>query len=161
MLRWFLLYNNVNQPQYTYIPLLLNLPSIHPGHHRAPSWVSCVTQLLHATYFALGSIYISCATLLIHPTSVQFTCSVVSSSLRPHGLQHARAPCPSPTPRVYPNSCPLSLWCHPTISSSVVLFSSCPHSFPSIRVFSNESVLCIRWPNYWSFRFSICPSNEY
>jgi len=58
MLCWLLPYNNVNQPQYTYIPLLLNLPSVHLGHHRAPSWVSCVTQLLHATYFALGSIYI-------------------------------------------------------------------------------------------------------
>ena len=52
-------------------------------------------------------------------------------TLRPHGLQHARPPCPSPTPRVYSNSCPLSRWCHPTISSSVVPFSSCPQSFPA------------------------------
>ena len=52
-------------------------------------------------------------------------------SLRPHGLQHARPPCPSPTPRVYSNSCPLSGWCHPTISSSVIPFSSCRQSFPS------------------------------
>ena len=57
--------------------------------------------------------------------------SVMSNSLRPHGLQHARPPCPSPTPRVYSNSCPLSLWCHPTISSSVVPFSSCLQSFPA------------------------------
>ena len=56
--------------------------------------------------------------------------SVVSNSLRPHGLQHARPPCPSPTPRVYPNSRPLSQWCHPTISSSVIPFSSCLQSFP-------------------------------
>ena len=63
--------------------------------------------------------------------SVQFSCSVVSDSLRPHGLQHARPPCPSPTSRVYSNSCPLSRWCHPTISSSVVPFSSCPQSFPA------------------------------
>ena len=63
--------------------------------------------------------------------SVQFNCSVVSDSLRPHGLQDARLPCPSPTPRVYPNSCPLSRWCHPTISSSVVPFSSCPQSLPA------------------------------
>ena len=56
--------------------------------------------------------------------SVQFNHSVVSDSLRPHGLQHARPPCPSPTPRVYSNSCPLSRWCHPTISSSVIPFSS-------------------------------------
>ena len=57
--------------------------------------------------------------------------SVVSNSLQPHGLQHARPPCPSPTARVCPNPCPLSLWCHPTISSSVVPFSSCPQSFPA------------------------------
>ena len=64
-------------------------------------------------------------------SSVQFSSSVVSDSLRPHGLQHARPPCPSPTPGVYPNPCPLSQWCHPTISSSVVPFSSCPQSFPA------------------------------
>ena len=63
--------------------------------------------------------------------SVQFSYSVVSDSLRPHGLQHARPPCPSPTARVYPNSCPSSQWCHPTISSSVVPFSSCLQSFPA------------------------------
>ena len=60
-----------------------------------------------------------------------FSLSVVSHSLWSHGLQHARPPCPSPTPRVYPNSCPLSQWCHPTISSSVVSFSSCVQSFPA------------------------------
>ena len=64
-------------------------------------------------------------------SSVQFSCSVVSDSLWPHGLQHARPPCPLPTPRVYSNSCPLSQWCHPTISSSVVPFSSCLQSFPA------------------------------
>ena len=61
---------------------------------------------------------------------VPFSCSVVSDSLGPHGPQHARPPCPSPTPGVYPNSCPLSRWCHPTISSSVVPFS-CLQSFPA------------------------------
>ena len=60
-----------------------------------------------------------------------FSCSVVSDSLRPHGLQHTRPPCPSSTPKVYSNSCPLSWWCHPTISSSVVPFFSCPQSFPA------------------------------
>ena len=65
----------------------------------------------------------------------QFSCSVVSSSLKPHGLQHARPPCPSPTPGVYSNSCPLSQWCHPTISSSVVPFSSCLQSFPASESF--------------------------
>ena len=62
--------------------------------------------------------------------SVQFSHSVLSDSLRPHGLQHARPPCPSPMPRVYSNSCPLSWWCHSTVSSSVVPFSSCPQSLP-------------------------------
>ena len=153
-------------------------------------------------------------------SSVQFSYSVMSSSLRPHGPQHTRPPCPSPTPGVYPNSCPLSQWCHPTISSSVSPFSSCPQAFlasesvpiswlfatpwtaahqaslsinnsqtllklvsidsvmptnhlilccpllllpsifPSIRVFSDESVFPTRWPKFqlqrhsfqWTFR---------
>ena len=70
--------------------------------------------------------------------SVQFSRSVVSDSLRPHEPQHARTPCPSPTPGVYPNSCPLSRWCHLTISSSVIPLSSCLQSFPTS----------------WSFRMS-------
>ena len=80
--------------------------------------------------------------------------------MQPHGLQHARPPCPSPTPGVYSNSCLLSRWCHPTISSSVIPFSSHLPVFRSIRVFSNESVLHIRWPNYWSLSFNVSPSNE-
>ena len=64
-------------------------------------------------------------------SSVQFSCSVVSKSLRPHESLHARPPCPSPTPGIHPNSCPLSRWCHPAISSSVVPFFSCPQSFPA------------------------------
>ena len=64
-------------------------------------------------------------------SSVQFSCLVISDSLRPYELQHTRPPCSSPTPRVYPDSCPLSQWCHLTISSSVILFSSCPQSFPA------------------------------
>ena len=67
--------------------------------------------------------------------SVQFSHSVVSDSLRPHESQHARPPCPSPTPRVYSNSCPSSRWCHPAISSSVIPFSSCPQSLPSSESF--------------------------
>ena len=154
--------------------------------------------------------------------SDQFSRSVMSNSLWPHGLQHARPPCPSSTPGVYPNSCLLSQWHYPTISSSVVpffclqsflasvQFSSVqllsrvrlfatpwiaahqaslsitnsqsllklmsiesvmpsnhlilchplllpPSIFPSITVFSNESVLCIRWPKYWTFSFRISP----
>ena len=64
-------------------------------------------------------------------SSVQFSHSVVSDSLWPHELQHSRPPCPSPTPGVYPNSCPFSWWCHLIISSSVIPFSSCPQSFPA------------------------------
>ena len=65
-----------------------------------------------------------------HWNSIQLSCSVVSKSLRPHGLQHTRLPCPTPTPRACSNLCPLSWWCHPTISSSVILFS-CLQSFPA------------------------------
>ena len=68
---------------------------------------------------------------LLNRTSVQFNHSVMSDCLQPHETQHARPPCPSPTPGVYPNPCPLSRWCHPTISSSVIPFSSCPQSLPA------------------------------
>ena len=85
----------------------------------------------------------------------------MSHSLQLYELQRARPPCPIPTPESYSDSCPLSRWCHPTISFSVVPYSSCLQLFPTIRVFSNESVLPIRWPKYWSFSFSINPSNEY
>ena len=88
----------------------------------------------------------------------QFSHSIVSDSLRPHESQHARPPCPSPTPRVHSDSRPSSQWCHPAISSSVIPFSSCPQSLPA-SVFSNESTLHMRWPKYCSFSFSIIPSN--
>ena len=89
-----------------------------------------------------------------------FSRSVVSNSLQPHGLQHTRLPCPSPSPGICSNSCPLSQWCH---SNHLILCHPLllPSIFPSIRAFSNESALCIRWPKYWSFSFSISPSNEY
>ena len=93
-------------------------------------------------------------------STVQFTRSVISDFLRPHGLQHAKPPCPSPTPGAYSNSCPLNWWCHPTSSSSVVPFFSHLQSFPESGSFQ-ESVFHIRWPKYWSFSFSISPSNEY
>ena len=92
--------------------------------------------------------------------SDQISCSVMSDSLRSRESQHARPPCPSPTPRVYSNSCPLSWWCHPTISSSFVPFSSHLQSSPASGSFQ-MSVLCIRWPKYWSFSFSIRPSSGY
>ena len=93
-------------------------------------------------------------------SSVKFNHLVMSYSLWPHKPEHARPPCLSPTPRVHPNSCPLCRWCHPTISSSCHPLLR-PSIFPSIRVFSNESALCIRWPKYWSFSFSISPTNEH
>ena len=85
----------------------------------------------------------------------------MSDSFRLHGLQLPRLPCPSPTPGVYSNSCPSSQGSHPTISSSVIPFLFPPLIFSSIRVFSHESVLRIWWAKYWSFSFSISPSNEY
>ena len=89
--------------------------------------------------------------------SVQFSSVAQSDSLRPHGMQHARLPCPSPTPRA---SCPSNQWCPLTILSSVIPFSSHLQSFPA-SIFSKVSVLHIRWPKYWSFSFSISPPNEY
>ena len=83
-------------------------------------------------------IFISTLYLYFYPTvrsvqfsSVQFSLKVILDSLWPHESQHARPPCPSPTPRVYPNSCPSNRWCHLTISSSVIPFSSCPQSLPA------------------------------
>ena len=97
-------------------------------------------------------------TTLMAESEVKWSFSVVSDCLQPHGLQHARLLCPSPSPRVCTNSCLLSRWwppnhlilCHPLLLPSI---------FPSIRVFSSELALRIRWPKYWSFSFS--PSNEY
>ena len=98
--------------------------------------------------------------LLFQFSSVQFSHSVVSDSLQPHELQHARPPRPSPTPAVHSDSRSSSQWCHPAISSSVVPFSSCPQSLPA-SAFFNESTLHIRWSKYWSFSFSIIPSKEH
>ena len=104
-------------------------------------------------YIKVNQLYIS---------SVQFSCSVVADFLWPHGLQHASVPCPSPTPGACSNSCPMSQWFH--LPSSHLIFCCTlllpPSICPSFRVFSNESVLCIRWQQYWSFTFIISPSNE-
>ena len=102
--------------------------------------------------------------------SVQFSHSVMSDSFWPHGLQHSRLPCPSPTPRAYSNSCPSSQWCHPTISSSIVPFSSCPQFFPasgsfpmsqffasggqSIRVSASASVLLMNIQDWFPLGFT-------
>ena len=93
-------------------------------------------------------------------SSVQFSCSVVSNSLRPHESQHAGPPCPSPTPGVHSDSRPSSQWCHPAtfiLCRPLLLLPPIP---PSSRVFSNESTLRMRWPKYWSFSFSVIPSKE-
>ena len=84
----------------------------------------------------------------------------MSDSLRTHEQQQTRLPCPSQTPGVYPKLCPLSWWCHQTISSCYPLLLL-PPIFPSIRIFSDKSALHIRCPKYWSFSFSISPSNEH
>ena len=89
--------------------------------------------------------------------SVQFSHSVMSDSLWPHSLQHARLHCPSTTPGVYLNSCPLSQWCHPTISSSVIPFSS-SFNFSQHQGFFHESIFCIRWSKYWK-KASVLPMN--
>ena len=92
--------------------------------------------------------------------SVQFSCSVVSDSLRPHGPQHARPPCPLPTPRVYSNSCLLNWWCHPTISYSVVLFSSCLQSFPASGSFQMSQLFISGGPRIGvSASTSLLPMN--
>ena len=99
---------------------------------------------------------------MISISSVQFSRSVVSDSLWPHESQHTRPPCSSPTPGVYPNSCPSSWWCHPPnhliLCHPLLLL---PSIFGSITVSSNESVLHMRWPKYWSFSFNISPSKEH
>ena len=102
-----------------------------------PNWTSLLWQLTCRCYFILSFFYIKKYLHLIlmscvgKGNSVQFSRSVVSDSLWPRELQHTRPPCLSPTPRVHPNPCPLSQWCHPAISSSVVPFSSCLQSFPA------------------------------
>ena len=136
------------------LPLLQNFPSSLFGElvllpwqpasssGGCPSWEtissSCLDHKIGAGHPRWGKMVP--ALLARRLSSVQFSCSVVSDSLWPHGLQHARPPCSSPTPRVYPNSCLLSWWCHPIISSSVIPLLLLPSIFPSIRVFSNESV---------------------
>ena len=90
----------------------------------------CILRSLFPSPLALDNNLLS-----TNNVSVQFSRSVMSDSLWPHGLQHARSPCPSPTPRVYSHSCPMSWWCHPTISSSVIIFSSSLQSFPATGSF--------------------------
>ena len=99
-----------------------------------PTWgLLHYRQILWEDVIKYCSFHLADALSALSPqfSSVQFSPSVMSDSLRPHGLQHTRPPCPSPTPRVCSNSSPLSRWCHPTISSSIITFSSCLQSFPA------------------------------
>ena len=90
---------------------------------------------VHGIFQARVLEWVAIAFSVIQFSSIQFSPSVVSDSSRPHESQHARPPCPSPSPRVHSDSCPSSLWCHPAISSSVVPFSSCPQSLPESESF--------------------------
>ena len=120
-------------------------PSIEPA---PPQWKLIVLTTSKSLWWELWRL-----TLLL-----LFNRSVVSESMRHHRLQDARLPCPSLSPRICSNSCPLCGWCHPTISFSVAP-SPPALILSSIRLFPDESALHIRWPKYWSF--SISPSNEY
>ena len=90
----------------------------------------------------------------------QFSHSVMSDSFWPHEPQQARPPCPSPTAGIYPNPCPLNQWCHPTISSSAIPFSSCPQSFLASESFPMSQLFALCGQS-WSFSFNIIPSNEH
>ena len=94
-------------------------------------------------------------------SSVHVSHSVMSDSLWPHDPQHVRPTCPSPTPGVHQNSCPLNWWCHPAIPSSVHPLLLPPSILPSNKVFSKESAVRMRWPKYWTFNFNISPSSEH
>ena len=100
-------------------------------------------------------------TFFLIKLSVQFSHSVVSDSLRPPELQHARPPCPSQTPGVYPNSCPSIQWCHPAISSSVIPISSCPQSLQASASFPVSQLFASGGQSIGSFSFSISPSIEH
>ena len=130
--------------------------------HTTPAELSCKRMWISRGRNHEGIINSICYTHESVFLSVQFNShSVVSTSLWPHELQHARPPYPSPTPGVYTISCQLSQWCRPNyliLGRPLLLL---PSIFPSIRVFSNESALRIRWPKYWSFSFNITPSNEH
>ena len=129
------------------------LPFLSPGFLPKPG-IKSASPTWQADHLPLSHLVSHKSLLLL------FSFLVVSDSLQLCGLQHARLPCTSPSPGACSNSCPLSQWCHPTISSSFIPFSSCPQSFPASGSFL-MSALCIRWPKDWSFNFSISPSNEY
>ena len=109
-------------PLYLYKDMHININTHYTHIYKN---ISIYTHIIH-TYFTYTIVYV---------TSVQFSCTVMSNSLWPHGLQHSRPPCPSPPPGACADSCPLNRWCHSTISSSAVPFSSLLQSFPASRYF--------------------------
>ena len=133
-------------------------PAYLPPSHSTPYWLFfidslylCLKILPILVFLSLSHLYPMLQSLRLsdflilkpfHSTfsSVQFSCSVVSDSLRPHESQHARPSCPSPTPGVHSDSCPSSQWCHPAISSSVIPFSSCPQSLPALESFPTSQL---------------------
>ena len=140
-------------------PTVWNIQNKEKFSHYTWRWlVWCVSS---QSFLLCIYIELICAFSIKRDHILHCCCSVIQScpTLRPHGLQHARLPCPSPSPRVCSNSCPLNWWCHPTILSSVIPFS-CLQSFPSSESFpvvsSSHQVA-----KYWGFSFSISPSSEY
>ena len=120
------------QPQLCYMHLAITCVPVHSLFNLVLNY-----QIRNSNLYCEIQIYICNINIYMyahthtHTHITQFSRSVVSNSLRPHGLQHTRPPCPSPSPGACSNSCPLSQWCHPTISSSIIPFSSCLQSFPA------------------------------
>ena len=139
-------------------PWELTSPTVHYTVH-TDSWDGGNAGVSGFLLWSIDRLFSLESALLF--SSVQFSRSVVSNSLPPHESQHARPPCPSPTPGVYSNPCPLSWWCHPAISSSVVPFSSCPQSLPTSGSFPMSQLFALGGHKYWSFSFRISPSNEH
>ena len=135
---------------------LMSIESVMPSNHL----VLCCPLLLLPSIFPNIRVFSNESALRIQFSSVQFSHSVVSDSLQPHGPQHDRPPCPSPTPGVYSLMSIESVMPSNHLILCFPLFLL-PSVFPSIRVFSNESALLIRWPKYWSFSFNTSPSNEH
>ena len=120
-------------------------PRLHITFHLPPHFSDALygkaaQKVLFYSFWVRFSLSCSLQLFLIKYFSFQFSHSVVLDSLQLHELQHARRPCPPPTPGVHPNRCPLSQWCHPTILSSVIPFSSCPQSFPASGSFQMSQV---------------------
>ena len=129
MIQWTQVYPSRCDCQYSSIPLGYASFMRREGVKLCPGVIAALSRHFSPGYSIFGIF-----------SSVQFSHSVMSNSLRPHELQHARPPCPSPNPRVHPNPCPLSWWCHPTILFSVIPFSSCLQSFPASGSFQTSQL---------------------